>query len=549
LDPVNPAPRQALILEETQALVLLTQESLLEQVPHLEDHTVCLAREWAEISGYPRTAVNSAVVAEQLAYVIYTSGSTGRPKGVMIPHRAVVNYLSWCTEYYEAGAGQGSPLHTSVSFDLTVTSLFAPLLSGSAVVVVKEEQGLGLRSGGLGGAEDYSLVKLTPAHLELLSRERAGQPVAGWSRVLVIGGEALAGESLQYWQEQAPGTRLINEYGPTETVVGCSIYEVKGGEKVAGWVPIGRPIGNVQIYLLDGSGAVAPVGVNGEIVIGGAGLGRGYVGRAWETAERFVPDPYGGEAGRRLYRTGDVGRYRKDGELEYVGRRDEQVKLRGYRIELGEIEVVLRGRAGVREATVIMRGEESGEQRLVAYVVGAGEAGAVAVEELREYLQERLPEYMVPWAIVRLAELPLTANGKVDRRALPAPERSRTGAGYVGPRSPVEETVAGIWGAVLGVEKVGIHDNFFELGGHSLLATQVISRVRNVFGQELGLRSLFEAPTVAGLAQRLEAAQRAGAGLQVPRLERRAAPGGAAPAFVAPRVWFFEALGGGGGVY
>ena len=549
LDPANPVQRLALILEETQALVLLTQQSLVEQVPSLGDQTVCLERDWAEICGYPATRVTSSMVAEQLAYVIYTSGSTGRPKGVMIPHRAVVNYLSWCTEYYQAGAGQGSPMHTSISFDLTVTSLYAPLLSGGAVVLVNEEQGLAMLSSGIGGDEDYSLVKLTPAHLELLSRETEGKPVAGWSRVLVIGGEALAGESLQYWQEQAPGTRLINEYGPTETVVGCSIYEVKGGEKVEGWVPIGRPIGNVQIYILDGSGEVVAVGVNGEIVIGGDGLGRGYVGRAWETAERFVPDPYGGEAGRRLYRTGDVGRYRKDGELEYVGRRDEQVKMRGYRIELGEIEGVLRGHEGVREATVIMRAEESGEQRLVAYVVGAGEAGAVAVEELREYLQERLPEYMVPWAIVRLPELPLTANGKVDRRALPAPERSRVGAGYVGPRSPVEETVAAIWGKVLGVEKVGIHHNFFELGGHSLLATQVISRVRNVFGQEIGLRSLFEAPTVAGLAQRIEAAQRLGAGLLVPRLEKRAVREPVPLSYAQQRLWFLDQLEPGSSIY
>jgi acyl-coenzyme A synthetase/AMP-(fatty) acid ligase len=266
---------------------------------------------------------------------------------------------------------------------------------------------------------------------------------------------------LRYWQEQAAGTRLINEYGPTETVVGCSIYEVKGGERVAGGVPIGRPIGNVQMYVVDEWGELVAEGVTGEIVIGGAGVGRGYVGRAWETAERFRPDGYSGVSGARVYHSGDVGRYRADGELEYVGRRDEQVKLRGYRIELGEVEAVLREHSEVSEAVVIMRAE-GGDQQLVAYVVG-GEAGAV---ELREYLRERLPEYMAPSAIVRLAELPLTANGKVDRRALPAPERRAIAAGYVGPRSPVEETVAGIWANVLGVEKVGIHDNLFELGGH-----------------------------------------------------------------------------------
>src|SRR6185295_4242656 len=254
--------------------------------------------------------------------------------------------------------------------DLTVTSLFAPLISGSAVVLLNEEQGLEMLSSGIGGDEDYSLVKLTPAHLELVSRGTEGKPVAGWSRVLVIGGEALAGENLKYWQEQAPGTRLINEYGPTETVVGCSIYEVKAGEEVAGWVPIGRPIGNVQMYVVDESGAVVPVGVNGEIVIGGAGVGRGYVGRAWETAERFRPDGYSGVSGGRVYHSGDVGRYRKDGEMEYVGRMDQQVKVRGYRIELGEIEAVLLGHGRVREAVVTVREDVGGEKRLVAYVVG-----------------------------------------------------------------------------------------------------------------------------------------------------------------------------------
>jgi acyl carrier protein len=351
-------------------------------------------------------------------------------------------------------------------------------------------------------ADDYSLVKLTPGHLELLSRRTEGKRVRGWSRMLVIGGEALSGESLEYWQEQAPETRLINEYGPTETVVGCSIYEVSGGERVPGWVPIGRPIGNVQLYVLDEEGEVVAEGVKGEIVIGGAGVGRGYVGRAAETAERFRPDGYSGRSGARVYHSGDVGRYRADGEIEYVGRRDEQVKVRGYRIELGEIEAVLREHSGIREAVAIVREDAPTDKRLVAFVVAEPE-GAVAVEELRQQLKERLPEYMLPASIVPLVALPLTPNGKLDRQALARYEalHPRSEAVWVAPQTKVEQAIAAIWEDVLGLERVGVHDNFFELGGHSLLLIRVHLKLQDEFSNDLTLIELFEYPTIRSLAR------------------------------------------------
>jgi acyl carrier protein len=322
------------------------------------------------------------------------------------------------------------------------------------------------------------------------------------SGALVIGGEALLSEQLRYWQERASGMRFYNEYGPTETVVGCCVYEVgEGNEGLR--VPIGRAIGNTRLYILDERQELVPPGVVGELYISGAGVARGYHERAALTAERFVPDAYSGVSGARMYRSGDLVQYVGEGEIEYVGRVDEQVKVRGYRVELGEIEAVLVQQAGVREAAVVLHDDEAGGKRLVAYVVTEEKAGS---SELREQLLQQLPEYMVPSVFVTLPELPLTRNGKVDRKALPEPDESRPEIEeqYVAPRNETETVLAAIWSEVLGIEQVGVHDNFFELGGHSLLATQVISRVRDTFRVELLLRNLFDATTVANLALVIE---------------------------------------------
>ena len=445
--------------------------------------------------------------------------------------------VSWAIENYPLAEGTGTPLHSSLSFDLTVTSIYPALLTGRYVEIIPEAEGaLGL-STALGRQPNYSLVKLTPAHAQLLAAQLAEHEAMNPTHALVIGGENLLAETVKWWREHSPQTRLFNEYGPTETVVGCCVYEVQPETEWSGSIPIGKPIANTRLYILDATGQQVPAGVAAELYIGGAGVGRGYLQRPDLTAERFVPDAYSGEAGARLYRTGDVARYRSDGVIEYLGRIDEQVKVRGYRVELGEIEAVLSAHEQVSEAVVIAH-EESGEKRLVAYVVGEAETA-----ELKGYLQERLPEYMIPSAWMNLDTLPLTTNGKVDRRALPNPgatTRIEAEDTYVAPRTPAEARLASIWSEVLKVEKIGIHDNFFALGGHSLLATLVASRIRDLFRVELPLRYVFEYPTVNALAAKTGTAD----------VKALIAPpiipvmnGGPIPlSFAQQRLWFLDQL-------
>ena len=499
LDLKAPAERLAFMLEDAQVPLLLCTDSKRDMFPGYQGKSVCLDSEWEQIAQQSTENLAVRVAAENLAYVIYTSGSTGRPKGTLITHRGLHNYLNWALQNYPLAEGTGAPVHSPLSFDLTVTSLFTPLLSGKRVRLVPEEAGVDGLVEVLQSGEHFSLVKLTPAHLEVLAQQLgSGSEVGQCSCALVIGGEALLTEQVRFWMEQASGVRLYNEYGPTETVVGCCVYEV-GTNSDGLRVPIGRAIGNTRLYILDERQELVPAGVVGELYISGAGVARGYHERAELTAERFVPDPYSGVSGARMYRSGDLAQHLGSGEIEYVGRVDEQVKVRGYRVELGEIEAVIGEQAGVREAVVVQRDDEAGGKRLVAYVVSDGQFKS---SEMREQLQIRLPEYMVPAVFVRLEEMPLTRNGKVDRKALPAPDESRPEIEeeYVAPRNETETVLAAIWSEVLGVDQVGVHDNFFELGGHSLLATQVISRVRDTFRVELLLRNLFDATTVAQLA-------------------------------------------------
>jgi amino acid adenylation domain-containing protein/FkbH-like protein/FkbM family methyltransferase len=557
LDPQHPLDRLAWMLEDTGLAVLLTQERLAERMPTHWGHTLYLDADWQQVEEQPDTAPESVgVAASNLAYIIYTSGSTGRPKGTQIEHRGVVNYLTWAREAYALKAGEGSPVHTSLSFDLTVTSLFGPLVSGGWVELLDEEadvEALGRAMLERGG---YGVVKLTPGHLRLLSsqfegltrfssdepaREAALSLIAQGARALVIGGEQLAADATLWWREHAPQTRLFNEYGPTETVVGCCVYEVRTNDRSGGAIPIGRPIANTQLYILDKQGEVVPVGVVGELYIGGAGVGRGYLNREELTRERFIENRFKDEAGARLYRTGDLARYAGTGEIEYVGRADEQVKVRGFRVELGEIEAVVMEHPSVRESVVILREDDAGDKRLVAYVVGkdAEEDAAGLHEHLREHLRERLPDYMIPAALVVLEAMPLTLNGKIDRKALPAPEQN-AGAHdkYVAPRTPVEEMLAGVWSEVLRVERVGVEDNFFELGGHSLLATQLLSRIREAFGVEIGLKAIFETPHVVDIAAAIETARRKDEGLHEVPLVRVPRDMPLPLSFAQQRLWF-----------
>ncbi|MBZ4419892.1 non-ribosomal peptide synthase/polyketide synthase [Myxococcus sp. RHSTA-1-4] len=504
IDPAWPASRLSFLMEDTGVPVLLTEKALASTLPVSSRVLLCVDSEWERTAERePVTPPEPLATAGDLAYLIYTSGSTGRPKGVMVEHRGVVNYLCWALRAYGITEGSGSPVHSPLSFDLTVTSLIAPLVAGRPVVLVPEEAGVEGLGEALRAGSHFSLVKLTPTHLRMLAQQLRPDEAAGRARAFVIGGEALTAEGVAFWREHAPDTRLINEYGPTETVVGCCVYTVSAADPASGPVAIGRPIANTRLYVLDAHLRPVPVGVPGELFIGGTGVARGYWRRPELTAERFIPDAFGTEPGARLYRTGDRVRWRADGRLEYLGRTDFQVKVRGYRIELGEIESALRTHPSVGDAVAVVRDDSPSGARLVAYVVPPGAEGSTAKPDaavLRAFLGERLPEYMVPSAIVALEAFPLSANGKVERRALPAPGYAmEVTEAYVGPRDAKEDALAAVWAQVLGRPRVGIHEDFFELGGDSILGIQVISRAAQA-GLHLTAKQLFEHRTVARLA-------------------------------------------------
>ncbi|HMC07779.1 MAG TPA: amino acid adenylation domain-containing protein, partial [Actinomycetota bacterium] len=499
LDPAYPLERIAVMLEDAHPAVIVAPVPVAG-LPASDTPIVGLDDDVTE-SDAPLAAGTDP---EDLAYVIFTSGSTGRPKGVQVPHRALTNLLGSMGEAPGLSGGDVLLAVTTLAFDIAGLELFLPLVTGARVVLAsRETAGDPSALAALIDESGATVMQATPATWRMLID-------SGWGgrpglRVL-CGGEALpvqlAGEL------RARSGELWNVYGPTETTIWSTAERV---EEVGSTVSIGRPIANTSVYVLDARLQPVPRGARGELYIGGRGVARGYLDRPELTAERFVPDPFGDEPGARMYRTGDLARYRSDGRLECGGRVDHQLKLRGFRIEPGEIEAELRAHPEVRDCVVVVR-EEHADRRLVAYVVGRAE-GRTPAAELRRLLESRLPAHMVPSAFVTLPALPRTPNGKVDRRALPAPGLDSTGrAGAdVPPRSPVEEVVAGIWREALGLERVGIHENFFHLGGHSLLATRVVSRLRDTFRTELPLRTLFEKPTVAGLAMHIEAARRRGA--------------------------------------
>ncbi|MEF3112182.1 amino acid adenylation domain-containing protein [Streptomyces chrestomyceticus] len=427
------------------------------------------------------------------AYVIYTSGSTGRPKGVVIEHRSFADYVSWAAVAYPGASGT-AVLHSPVTFDLTVTALYTPLISGGRVLISTLEDTATLPE----AARGCSLLKVTPSHLALLGTLADDLLTTGQ---IVVGGEQLLGEVLEQWRRTHPDVTVINEYGPTEATVGCMEYRIEPGEHAEpGPVPVGRARDNTLLHVLDASLRPVPAGVRGELYVAGAGLARGYVRRPGLTAERFVADPYG-PPGSRMYRTGDLARWRPDGQLEFLGRTDDQVKIRGYRIELGEIESALLSHPLVAEAAVVATGGDgaSGHSRLTGYVVPA-EGRQPDPRELREHTAVSLPGYMVPAAVVVLDALPLTPNGKLDRAALPEPQTAQDAEDHVPPGTPTEEALADLWADLLGVERVGIHDNFFDLGGDSILSIQTVLRMKVAFGLDLSPRDVLTAPTVAQLA-------------------------------------------------
>jgi amino acid adenylation domain-containing protein/non-ribosomal peptide synthase protein (TIGR01720 family) len=506
-----PRARLAGQLEEIAAPVALTQESLMEKLPEFAGEAFCLDRDrwlWAE---EPETDLECVTGPEDPVYVIYTSGSTGAPKGVEVRHRGLVNYTHYiCQRLRLADAENAGGLQfatvSTITADLGNTCVYPSLVSGGCLHVMTYETATDGRLMASYVAEHpIDVLKIVPSHLNaLLASQPAGMSILP-RKYLISGGEALSRELVERIAAQVASCEVINHYGPTETTVGSLTANVGENRTVrsgTATIPIGRPIANTEVYILDRHLKPVPIGVAGELYIGGAGLAEGYLNQPDRTAERFVRNPYSNNPDARFYKTGDLARYLPDGQVEFLGRTDNQVKIRGYRVELEEIEVVLGQHPSVRQAVVIAREEEAGRKRLVGYVVGKN-GNVPSASELQSYVSERLPDYMAPSTIVTLESLPLTANGKVDRKALPAPDQARSEreSEYVAPRTPTEELLANIWAQVLGVEKVGIHDNFFSvLGGDSILSIQIIARA-NQAGLRLIPRNIFERQTVAGLAE------------------------------------------------
>ncbi|GAA1973209.1 non-ribosomal peptide synthetase [Kitasatospora viridis] len=506
LDPTHPAPRLAALLAGTRAAALVTQQELAGPLDDGSRPTVLVDRDADRIAGYPDADLGRTTTPDSLVYVIYTSGSTGTPKGVMIEHRNLVNYLCWSVEHLAPLAGDGAPLYSAVAFDLPVTGLYPPLLCGQALTLTPDDGTPGI-DGLVAALEQggFGLLKVTPTHLALLNQTLSPEALRTAASRLVSGGESLTREMVSAWAQYAPDTVIDNEYGPTEAAVGASVLSVTAGELAAGVLPIGRPLSNTTLWVVDRNLEPVPVGVPGELYIGGAQVGRGYAERPGLTAERFVPDPFSAVPGRRLYRTGDLASYRADGALEFAGRIDGQVKIRGYRIEPGEVEAVLRRHPAVREVAVRVRTVTGGDQDLVAYLVPTeGEQLEPAV--LREWLSGALPEYMVPSGYVVLDALPLTPSGKVDPAALPAPGPRDARAPYTAPRTATEQLLATALAQVLGLDRVGADDAFTDLGGHSLTAMRVIVKLREEHGISMTFRAFYQHRTVADLARAVDRA-------------------------------------------
>jgi len=500
LDPEHPRERLESMLVDAWAPVVVTEERLREPLGRSGRAVVCLGTDGSAITDEPASAPQSGVGPGSLAYVIYTSGSTGRPKGVAVEHRQLASYVEGVGGRLGVSPGESYALVSTVAADLGHTMLFPSLAFGGCLHLLDRELATDARELGRYFEErriDY--LKIVPSHLAALHLADGGTRILP-RRTLVVGGEASSSQWAEQLRAASPAMALVNHYGPTETTVGVLTDRVEEASASSTNVPLGRPLPGAQVLVLDGGLEPLPVGVAGELCIGGRGLARGYLGRPDLTAERFVPNPHG-ELGSRLYRTGDRARYRSDGKVEFLGRLDQQIKLRGFRIEPGEIESVLGRHSAVGQAVVVVREDQPGEKRLVAYVVGR-DSRAPEPGELRAHLSTQLPQAMVPPWIVTLESMPLTPNGKLDRGALPAPEELGARADRVrpAPRTAVEGTLAAIWSEVLRLEQVGTTESFFELGGDSILSMQVVSRAREA-GYHLTLKQIFEHQTISELAE------------------------------------------------
>jgi amino acid adenylation domain-containing protein len=524
LDPAYPEERLQYMLEDSAPVALLTLGHLQDRFFGIGDGVPVVdlnaTAAWQSFSESNPDADAVGLISSHLAYVIYTSGSTGQPKGVMVEHRGLGNLIHWHWAAFALKSGQRTSSVAGFGFDAATWEIWPALCVGAALLLP-------------GSAKAYDLEGLLDWwENQNLDVSFLSTPVAEFAFVRGIGNASLqtlliGGDRLSHLPVNPPPFSLVNNYGPTETTVVATSGRV---ESTATTVSIGRPIANTRVYILDSNREPVPVGVVGEMYVGGAGVARGYLKRPELTAERFVADPFVEESGARMYRTGDLGRWLADGTIEFVGRNDNQVKIRGFRIELGEIEARLADHPEVREAVVLAREDTVGEKRLVAYYtasrIGEAEAASVGAERLRAHLSAVVPDYMVPAAYVRMERLPLTPNGKLDRKSLPAPEADAYATRvYEEPRSETERVLAGIWAELLMVERVGINDNFFMIGGHSLMAARVATRMNESFNVDIPLRRMFESPTIAQLADVIDRAVQTGGdnGVQsVPAIKRRA---------------------------
>ena len=542
LDPAYPLERLSYMVEDADIGVLVSEELLKDRLPPGRAEVVYVDASRHLVEHESESDVGSGAEAENLAYVIYTSGSTGRPKGVQGLHRSSINRFSWMWQTYPFEAAEVCCQKTSLSFVDSVWEVFGALLQGVQTViipdhVVKEPSRLIQTL-----AENrVTRIVLVPSLLRVIL-EASGDLQHRLRRLKywVTSGEALPVELYERFAVRMPESILINLYGSSEVAADVTWYETRDDESLSN-VPIGRAIANTQTYILDWQMQTVPIRVAGELYVGGDSLARGYLNRPELSAERFVPNPFSQKPGARLYKTGDLARHRADGNIEYIGRSDNQVKVRGHRVELREIEVALGQHPNVCECAVITMEDKAGEKRLAAYVV-AGKDEGVGASELRNYLKQKLPGYMVPSAFVLLEAMPLTPNGKINRRALPAPEQAGPGqeSDYDNERSPIEEILAGIWADLLGLERIGVRDNFFDLGGHSLLATQVVSRIRDALQVELPLMALFDAPTVSGLAAIVKEALRDGEAVRASALAPVSRDNELPLSYAQQRMWVLD---------
>jgi aspartate racemase len=543
LDPDYPSERLAYMLEDSQAPVLLTQPGLLPGLRDTKTDVVHFSPDWKILEGYSRENPSQPSDPQSLAYVIYTSGSTGKPRGVMLEHRGLVNHHLAAIRLYELGPADRTLQFSSLSFDIAIEEIFPTWIAGGTVVLRTDDMPLA-GSGFLQwiGQRAITVLDLPTAYWHELVREmtESGAPLPKSLRLLIVGGEKASASAYSAWLKCGGGrVRWVNTYGPTEASVIVSSYEPDRLKPIPENLPIGRPIANTQLHILDEELRPLPVGTAGELYISGPGVARGYLGRPELTAEKFIPDPFIAdpfrrESGARMYKTGDLARRLEDGNIEFLGRADFQVKIRGFRVELGEIEALLEKHSGIAQAVVVAH-EANGEKRLVAYVIAAGRKPSGA--ELTNYLKERLPEYMVPADLVFLQTMPLTPNGKVDRRALPVPEAREIERqeDFVAPRNEFEASMTRLWEQILGKRPISVRDNFFELGGHSLAAARLMGRVEKEFGKRLLLTDLVQAPTVEELVALVRMETPAAARSSVIALQ----PLGAKPGF-----FFVHGLGG-----